>query len=130
MIMKNKFIRIALIILGSLFVLLSVLGVLLPLLPTTPFLLLAVVCYSKSSNRLHNKLLNSRFPGNYIRNYYAGNGIPMHAKLLIVTTLWLTMGYSYFFVISNIIVKFILILIALGVTIHLLLIKTSRIKGI
>ena len=71
----HSLIKIILISVGSLSVLLGILGIFLPLLPTTPFLLLAALCYSRSSERFYQWLVTNRWFGEYIRNYREGRGI-------------------------------------------------------
>ncbi len=73
---------------GVLAVLLGILGVFLPLLPTTPFLLLASWCFARGSNRLHRWLLSHRVFGEYLRNFEAGRGIPLKAKVVATVMLW------------------------------------------
>jgi uncharacterized membrane protein YbaN (DUF454 family) len=73
---------------GCLAVALGVLGVFLPLLPTTPFLLLASACFARGSTRLHQWLLNSKPLGNYLRDYEAGRGIPLRAKVAAMLLMW------------------------------------------
>ena len=118
--------RWALIIVGSFFAGLGILGIFLPLLPTTPFLLLAAACYIRSSERLYNWLLNNKWIGRYIKNYLEGKGIPLKSKVLSISALWITIGYSVFFVVNIFSVRVILILIAIGVTMHLLSIRTLK----
>ena len=118
--------RWVLIIVGSFFAGLGILGIFLPLLPTTPFLLLAAACYIRSSERLYNWLLNNKWIGRYIKNYLEGKGIPLKSKVLSISALWITIGYSVFFVVNIFPVRIILILIAIGVTIHLLSIRTFK----
>ena len=118
--------RWVLIIVGSFFAGLGILGIFLPLLPTTPFLLLAAACYIRSSERLYNWLLNNKWIGRYIKNYLEGKGIPLKSKVLSISALWITIGYSVFFVVNIFSVRVILILIAIGVTIHLLSIRTLK----
>jgi uncharacterized protein len=116
--------RWALILAGSLCVGLGTLGILLPLLPTTPFLLLAAACYVRSSQRFYNWLLTNRWLGEYIRNYRDGHGIPRSTKLVVIALLWLTIGFSALVVVPVLIGKLALLLIAIGVTTHVLTIKT------
>ncbi|MGX9221126.1 YbaN family protein [Massilia sp. UBA6681] len=73
---------------GVLALLLGILGLFLPLLPTTPFLLLASWCFARGSERLHRWLLSHRVFGEYLRNFEAGRGIPLKAKLLATVMLW------------------------------------------
>jgi len=70
--------------------------------------------------------MNNKWFGSYIRNYYEGKGIPLKAKLLSVSFLWLTIGFSTYFIVNVLIVRIILVIIAIGVTIHILTIKTLK----
>ena len=81
---------------GSVSLALAVLGIFLPLLPTTPFLLLASACYVRSSERLHGWLMGNRLLGGYIRNFQERRGIPLRAKLMTVGLLWLPLLYSVY----------------------------------
>ena len=110
---------------GTLCVVLGVAGIFLPILPTTPFLLLAAVCYARSSSRLYHWLLNNRLFGEYIRNYREGRGLPLRLKILTILTLWLTIGSTALFAVSSLWTRVLLFLIAAGVTLHLIMIKTS-----
>ena len=122
--------RWVLIIIGSFFAGLGILGIFLPLLPTTPFLLLAAVCYIRSSERFYNWLINNKWLGNYIKNYLEGKGVPLKVKVLSISLLWITIGYSVVFVVNIFLFKVILILIAIGVTIHIQSIRTlTKRKG-
>ncbi len=123
---NNKYIKVLLIAAGSLFTFLGILGIFLPLLPTTPFILLAAACFSRSSEKLYQKLLNGKLLGKYIRNYRAGKGIPLRVKISVISLLWLSIGYSVLFLLSSLIMKGVLVLIAVSVTVHILLIKTYR----
>lgn len=115
-----------LIILGTFFVCLGVLGIFLPLLPTTPFLLLAGVCYARSSKRFYNWLLNNRWFGTYLKNYKEGKGVPLKVKVLSISFLWTAIGYSVIFVVEILSVRVILTLIAVGVTIHIFSIRALK----
>lgn len=118
--------RSILIILGSLCFVLGVIGIFLPVLPTTPFLLLAAGLYARSSNRFYVWLLNNRWFGSYIRNYREGKGIPRKQKIFSIAMLWLTIGYTIGFVIDLWWVRILLLIVAVGVTFHLAWIKTFR----
>ncbi len=114
------------IIAGSISVGLGIIGIFLPVLPTTPFLLLAAFCYSRGSNVLHRKLLENPILGDYIRNYQEGNGIPLAQKIISISFLWLTIGGSILFVKPALWLSLLLLAIASGVTIHLLRVKTRK----
>lgn len=79
---------------GTLSVGVGVAGIFLPLLPATPFFLVAAACYVRSSKRLYGWLLTNRVTGSYIANYWAGNGIPARAKAVSICVLWITLVIS------------------------------------
>jgi uncharacterized membrane protein YbaN (DUF454 family) len=116
--------RYLLIAAGTLSVGLAILGIFLPILPTTPFLLLAAFLYARSSERFLHWLLTNRVFGAYIDNYRRGLGMPRREKILTVTALWLTIGFSAFYVVQVVWLKVLLGLIATGVTLHLVRIPT------
>ena len=124
--MPNRLIRVLLIIAGTFSVGLGVIGIFVPLLPTTPFLLLAAACYARSSKRFYNWLLKNRWFGNYIKNYRDGKGIPLKVMVVSISLLWLTIIFSAFFIVHNIYIRIILILIAIGVTTHIISIRTLK----
>ncbi|MFR9503968.1 MAG: YbaN family protein [Rikenellaceae bacterium] len=107
--------------LGSLSLALGILGIVLPLLPTTPFLLLSAALYMHSSPRLYEWLLNNRVLGGYIRNYQENKIIPRRVKIMSLITLWITILCSIFFVVDkHLLVQLSLLVIAIGVSIHIL----------
>ena len=114
------------IIAGSISLALGIIGIFLPLLPTTPFLLLTAACYARGSSRLYNWLLNNKMFGKYIRNYREGKGIPARSKALAITLLWLTIGFSIFYVIPILIVRIVLLAIAIVVSIYIISLPTLR----
>jgi len=122
----KKPLKILLIVFGTLCVALGTIGMFLPLLPTTPFLLLAAICYARSSEKFYHWLMTNRWFGEYIRNYREGRGIPIKHKVLTVLLLWLTIGSSAWIAVSRWWVRLILFGIAVGVTIHLVKIKTYK----
>lgn len=123
---SSKYLRLLLIIVGTISVFLGILGIILPLLPTTPFLLLAAASFAKSSDKFYNWLLNNRIFGNYIRNYRDGNGVPLKVKISAITILWSTIIITALFFIPLLPVKILLFVIALGVTIHILKLHSSK----
>jgi hypothetical protein len=111
---------------GTLAVALGVIGIFIPILPTTPFLLLAAFCYARSSERFYRWLLSNRWFGAYLTNYREGRGMALRDKLLTLTALWLAIGSSIAFAVPSPWGKAALTLIALAVTVHLAGIKTLR----
>lgn len=122
----KKHLRTLLIIAGTLCVVLAMIGILFPILPTTPFLLLAAVCYARSSDRFYRWLMNNAIFGSYIRNYREGRGIPLKQKIITIVLLWLSIGYAAWQAAPQWWLKLILVGIAAGVTLHLLRTKTYR----
>ncbi len=126
---KRKLIRVLLLVAGSFSLFLGIIGIFLPLLPTTPFLLLTAACYLRSSERMYNWLLNNKRFGEYIKNYQSGKGIPLKTKIFAISTLWITIFISMFFMIVKIsgitaegilVIRVILLIIATSVSIHLI----------
>ena len=105
---------------------LGITGVFLPLLPTTPFLLLAAACYARSSPLRLRRLMQNRWFGRYLRDYRAGQGIPVRIKVWTLFLLWITLSLSAVFAVSLLWVRLLLGLVALGVTIHILMLPSSR----
>jgi len=115
-----------LIVIGTLSVIFGIIGIALPLVPTTPFLLLAAACYARSSEKCYQWLLSHRWFGEYIYNYRAGNGIPMKAKVTMIAFIWLTIGTTAGFAIDIAWVQIMLICIATGVTAQLCYLPTLK----
>jgi hypothetical protein len=109
---------------GVLSVGLATAGIFLPLLPTTPFLLLAAACFIRSSDRLYRWLITHKWFGPYIKNYREHKAITKRAKVVILLLLWGTLGYTAIGVISALAARVLLLLIGVGVTLHVLSLKT------
>jgi uncharacterized membrane protein YbaN (DUF454 family) len=104
----------------------GVVGIVLPLVPTTGPLLLAAVCFNQTSPRFHHWLINSRWLGSYIRNYQQGRGLPLLQKTCTLGLLWATISLSIVFAIDAWWGRALLVAIALGVTIHIVTLPTYR----
>lgn len=112
-----------LIICGSISVALGVVGIFIPLLPTTPFFLLAVFCYLRSSKKLYTWLMHHRVFGVYIYNYLTYKAVLKSTKIGAMVFLWTGLVISIL-MINSWYVRAILVLIGIGVSIHLGLLKT------
>jgi len=112
---------------GILLVAIGVIGIFLPILPTTIFLILASACFIKSSPQANEWLRNHKILGIYIKNYQDKSGLRIKAKVFNIVLLWIMiLSLAYFFT-EEIFIKLLLIAIAIGVTIHLLMVKTKKV---
>lgn len=123
--MSAKLKRQLLIIIGTISIVIGVIGIFIPILPTTPFLLLAAACYLRSSQKFYSWLINNRLFGIYIRNYIEGRGLPIKIKVFTIVLLWVTIGISIWLV-ANWIVTIILLTIAAAVTLHIIFIRAKQ----
>lgn len=121
---SNKFVRILLIISGWIFVGLGIIGIFLPVMPTTIFLIIAAACFARSSEKFYNRLLNNKYLGKYIRDYMEHRGMPLRAKIVAITMINIVIGYSAFFAVNTLWVKILLVIIAVSLTVYLVSIKT------
>ncbi len=113
---------------GTLSLGLGIAGMFLPVLPTTPFLLLAAYCYLRSSKRLYDRLMSNRLLGGYIRNYLQYRAVSRNAKIASLAALWVSLSVS-FAVIGSAAVRLVLVLAGIGVTVHLLTLKTLPVEA-
>lgn len=115
-------------ILGLVSIALGIIGIFLPLLPTTPFLLLSAFLFARSSPRLYEWLMNHKVFGKYIRSYREDKSIPLNVKIGAILLLWLSILFSIFWVVNDKWwLQLLLFGIATGVTIHILSLKTKKI---
>jgi len=110
--------------LGIITMVLGIIGIFLPVLPTTPFLLLSATCLLKSSEKMYSWLINHKVLGLYIKSYIEYKAITKTAKIVSVFTLWLFISISIIFFLDNFYLRLLLLFIAIGVSIHLLSMKT------
>jgi len=125
-VVKNRFVRILLLMAGWFFVSLAIAGAVLPLVPTTPFLLIAAACFYRSSSRFYQWLMNNKLFGKYIRDYKEKKGVPLNVKLVALIFLWASILVSAFILAPILWLQILLITIAVAVTVHIALIKTKR----
>jgi uncharacterized membrane protein YbaN (DUF454 family) len=106
----------------------AAIGIVLPLIPTTPLLLLTAACYCRSSERMYRWLINNKWFGEYIRNYREGRGIPLKTKILAVAVLWAAISFSVFFLVPILAVQVGLFIVAIAVSVHIARLPTFRKK--
>lgn len=124
-IVKNKFIRVLLIISGILSLVLGIIGIFLPVMPTTPFLILSASCFIRSSETLYNKLMNNRIFGEYLRNYYQNKTLPKRVKVIAISVLWISILTSSVLM-WKLWLFLLLITIASFVTYHIAKLKSKK----
>lgn len=129
----RKIVRALLIVAGTISLALGAIGVFLPVLPTTPFLLLAAACYYRSSKRMHRWLLNNKWFGEYIRNYKEGKGLTLKTKITALAMLWVTIEVSAVFMLNRLLpeqlvlpMQLIMIAVAIAVSAHILKLPTFK----
>ena len=115
-----------LIILGSICLALGVIGIFLPLLLTTPFLLLSAALYVRSSDKLYQWLIHQKYLGEYIRNFREHKAIPLRAKIISITMVWITLIYCALSISDEVWLKAIFLVLAISVTWHILSYKTLK----
>ena len=118
--------RIGYLISGFLLVTIGVIGSFLPLLPTTIFLILASACFVKSSPRANEWLKNNKYLGPYLKNYQDKTGLTIKSKIFSIVFLWVSIMVSAFLLTDKFYIRIILLAIAIGVSIHLTLVKTKK----
>lgn len=104
-------------------------GIFLPILPTTPFVLLAAACFLRSSERLHRRLLEHPVLGPPVRNYLAGRGLTRRTKFVAIAMLWASVLGSAFFCVPSLALDLLLIAIAAAVTRYLLRLPTNDVPS-
>ena len=112
--------KIVLRIVGTISLALGILGIVLPVLPTTPFLLLTAYCYFRSAPAWHKRLVDSKHLGPDIKNFQENKCIPVRIKVYAISMLWITITVSAVFAVSLLWVRLLLFAIAIGVTWHIL----------
>lgn len=110
---------------GTILVGIGILGIFLPLLPTTVFFLMAAWCYARSSRRFYDWLHHNKYFGKYLKNYREGKGVTVLSKVSTILILWGGIIYSIV-VTDSLTVHLILLAIAIGVTIHVIVIPTFK----
>lgn len=104
----------------------AILGIFLPVLPTTPLLLLAAYLFMRGNKGLYDWLMNHPRFGTYISNFVRHKAIPLRVKVVSVSTLWITLLCCAVFIAQHWALRLFFILIAVAVTVHILSYRTLR----
>ena len=123
---ENKFLRLLLYLIGWFSLIMAGLGIIFPILPTTPFLLLATLCFMRSSPKLHGWLTNHPKLGPPINNYFAGKGISAKNKTLALVTMWASLLISAFWVLGFLWAKILLPALGVAISWYLLSLPTYK----
>jgi uncharacterized membrane protein YbaN (DUF454 family) len=124
--MSGRLLKALLVVCGTLCVALGVIGIFLPIMPTTVFLLMAAACYARSSERFYVRLLNHRYLGGYIRNHREGRGMRRRDKTVTIILLWIGIGGTIIWSVDVLWGRLLLLAIATGVTVHVARIPAFR----
>ena len=109
---------------------LGIIGAFLPLLPTTPFVLLSAYLFAKSSEKMHNWIMNHRIFGKLIRDFNENKAIPLHVKIIAISMMWASILYSIFTIASGKIwLQLLLLTLPIGASIHILTYNTKKKKS-
>jgi uncharacterized membrane protein YbaN (DUF454 family) len=125
-ILRSRPLRYVLIGAGCISLGLGLAGIPLPVLPTTPFLLLSAGCFARSSPRLLRWLMTNRLFGRYLRNYCEKKGVSVRIKIGVLALLWIAIGLSAFGAVEAWWLRILLLTIAAGVTVHVLRLPTCK----
>jgi uncharacterized protein len=116
----NLAVKAILITIGTLSIVLGIIGIVVPLLPTTPLILLGAACYIKSSNKLYQILINNKWLGGYIRDFREKNGITRKNKILSLSFMWFSICTTLIFMNVSFLAGSLLIIIAVTVSAYIL----------
>ena len=124
--MSNELRRCLFIVAGTVCVIVGAIGVVVPVLPTTPFLLLAAACYTRGSPRLYSALLSNRLFGGYLRNYLEGRGMTLRAKIWTLCLLWIGIALAAALATDSLAIRMLLTAVLVGVTLHILMVGSPQ----
>jgi hypothetical protein len=109
---------------GTISLLFAFIGIILPVLPTTPFVLISAACYYKGSEKLHNWLLKNPFFGPTIMDYEKHRGMKKTTKIKALLIMWSAVLASSFFILETLLMRAIIIIIAFIGTVVMISVKT------
>jgi uncharacterized protein len=123
---ENRLIRLMWISFGFLMVAMGILGAILPLLPGTVFFILAAICFAKSSEKFYKMLIHNKYVGPHLQNYLEDKFIPIKTKIIIISSLWISITVSAVYVLEVFWQRAIIFTIAIGVSIYIILHRSKK----
>ncbi len=123
---SGKMMRGVYVVVGTIALVIGAIGIFLPVIPTTPLVILAAACYYRGSERLHAWILSSRRFGETIKNYQEGRGLTRDTKVRAISMMWASIIISAWFFVSNLFVRVAMIGVAIGVTVYLVRLPTME----
>lgn len=123
---KNRLAKLMWLLAGTISLAIGVVGIILPILPTTPFLLLAAACYLRGSKRMYRWMVSNRYVGRYLSDYVEGRGVTVRAKAVSIVILWSMISLSAALATDSLVLRTVLVLVAVAVTIHISLLRTRH----
>jgi len=111
---------------GSLFLVVGLVGVVVPVLPTTPFLILTAVCFARGSSRCYRWLVTNRVFGRYLNDYLCGRGVSWRVKASALVLLWGVITVTVVLLVHQLWARVLLLAVAAGVTVHIVMLKGRR----
>jgi uncharacterized protein len=123
---ENRLIRILWISFGFLMVGMGILGAILPVIPGTIFFIIAAICFAKSSEKFYKLLIHNKYVGPHLQSYLEEKFIPVKTKIIIISSLWISITASAVYVLDVFWQRAIMFLIAIGVTIYIVLHRSKK----
>ena len=111
---------------GFLFVALGIIGAILPVMPSIPFFIIASFCFSKSSKKFHDMLMNNPLVGPHIRNYHANNGVRLKIKVFLIALQWAGILFSSLLFVHSFLGRLLMAMIGCAATAYILSLKTAK----
>lgn len=123
---ENRLIRIMWISFGFLMVAMGILGAILPILPGTVFFIIAAICFAKSSEKFYKMLIHNKYVGPHLQNYLEDKFIPIKTKIIIISSLWISITASAVYVLEVFWQRAIMFSVAIGVSIYIIMHRSRK----
>ncbi|MBI5404313.1 MAG: YbaN family protein [Ignavibacteriae bacterium] len=123
---ENRLIRYLWIFFGFLMVAMGILGAVLPVIPGTIFFIIAAFCFAKSSEKFYKMLIHNKYVGQHLQNYLEEKFIPVKTKIIIISSIWISMTASAVYVLEVLWQRLIMFAIAIGVSVYIIRHRSKR----